>query len=513
MINRKITFMSSLTSSESKDCAICCEPFTATRRSVVKCPYCPLAACKICSRRYLLENALDAHCMGCKKAWDRKFCQEALNESFYNGAYKNHRKNLLFETEKARIPETMPAVENYKKIGDLEKQKSEAKRATQKLKEQLYESQRIERQLLLEIRRARSGTSVKKEEEIKKFIKKCPADGCEGYLSSQWKCGACNIWVCPQCEVEKGFDKDAEHTCNPDNVASAKLIKKETRQCPSCNVPIFKISGCDQMWCTSCKVAFSWKTGRRIQGTIHNPHFYAYQRNNGGNIQNPGAVICGGLPTYYNMRDRLRSASGRITLQSGLQKKILTGLLRGATHFQYTVLNPIRQNLQQNDDNQDLRIKFVVKEITEKRMKSSLMTRDKKKEKQQQLIHICELMMAVYTETCINIHNMLLTFTNQRRPYDTSNHTAGSLLIQNIDKDFDKIDRVRIYCNIEFMKVSVLYGHCVEIVTDNYDTQSINAHESKKWLNSKNAGNFKISRDEKGNAIKYRYNKYEFQLG
>ena len=86
----------------------------------------------------------------------------------------------------------------------------------------------------------------------------------------------------------------------------------------------------------------------------------------------------------------------------------------------------------QNDDNQDLRIKFVVKEITEKRMKSGLMTRDKKKEKQQELIHICELMMAVYTETCINIHNMLLTFTNQRRPYDTSNHTAGSLLIQNI---------------------------------------------------------------------------------
>ena len=52
----------------------------------------------------------------------------------------------------------------------MEKQKSEAKRATQKLKAQLYESQRIERQLLLEIRRARSGTSVIKQEEIKKNI-------------------------------------------------------------------------------------------------------------------------------------------------------------------------------------------------------------------------------------------------------------------------------------------------------------------------------------------------------
>ena len=204
MINKIITTMASITSSKTKDCAICCEKFTMSRRSVVKCPYCPLSACKICSRRYLLEHALDAHCMGCKKTWDRKFCQDALNESFYNGAYKNHRKNLLFETEKARIPETMPSVENYKKVGDLEKKKREAKRATQELKTQLYASRREEQRLTLEIRHARNGTSVKKgeeKEEVKKFIKKCPADGCEGYLSSQWKCGACNIWVCPQCEV------------------------------------------------------------------------------------------------------------------------------------------------------------------------------------------------------------------------------------------------------------------------------------------------------------------------
>ena len=67
MINKIITTMASITSSKPKDCAICCEEFTMSRRSVVKCPYCPLETCKICSRRYLLEHALDAHCMGCKK--------------------------------------------------------------------------------------------------------------------------------------------------------------------------------------------------------------------------------------------------------------------------------------------------------------------------------------------------------------------------------------------------------------------------------------------------------------
>ena len=60
------------------------------------------------------------------------------------------------------------------------------------------------------------------------------------------------------------------------------------------------------MWCTGCHVAFSWRTGLRVNGPIHNPHFYQFQRQGGGAvIQNPGAQICGGLPTYYQLRDRV----------------------------------------------------------------------------------------------------------------------------------------------------------------------------------------------------------------
>ena len=35
------------------------------------------------------------------------------------------------------------------------------------------------------------------EKEKKVFIKKCPVNDCEGFLSSSWKCGVCSTWVCP----------------------------------------------------------------------------------------------------------------------------------------------------------------------------------------------------------------------------------------------------------------------------------------------------------------------------
>ena len=52
------------------------------------------------------------------------------------------------------------------------------------------------------------------------------------------------------------------------------------------------VKNCDQMWCTQCHTAFSWKTGK-IETTIHNPHFYEWQRQNGTVVRNPNDIECG----------------------------------------------------------------------------------------------------------------------------------------------------------------------------------------------------------------------------
>ena len=124
--------------------------------------------------------------------------------------------------------------------------------------------------------------------------RKCPDENCRGFLSTQWKCGLCEKWACPECHVIKGDTRDADHTCDPDTLATAQLLSKDTKPCPKCSTPIHKIEGCDQMWCTQCHTGFSWKRGT-IENRVHNPHYYEWQRLNGGGRapRNVGDFECG----------------------------------------------------------------------------------------------------------------------------------------------------------------------------------------------------------------------------
>ena len=147
--------------------------------------------------------------------------------------------------------------------------------------------------------------------ERREFVMRCPAEECRGFLSTSYKCGTCEGWTCVDCHVPLGKDKHAEHTCNADDILSAKAIKDETKPCPKCGTRIFKIDGCDQIWCVveTCHTAFSWKTGTVVTGVIHNPHYYEWlRRKEGGEIpREAGDIPCGGMPTTWQMVAAIRN--------------------------------------------------------------------------------------------------------------------------------------------------------------------------------------------------------------
>ena len=108
----------------------------------------------------------------------------------------------------------------------------------------------------------------------------CQDEKCNGMLGDNSICMSCHKEYCSKCNVKL----ETEHVCNPDDIKSFELVKSKTKSCPKCLIPIHKINGCDQMFCTECHTPFSWNTGKIIEKTsfFHNPHYFDHL-NNGGN--------------------------------------------------------------------------------------------------------------------------------------------------------------------------------------------------------------------------------------
>lgn len=103
--------------------------------------------------------------------------------------------------------------------------------------------------------------------------KKCKK--CNGYLNFSGECTSCGTAFCTECEEIC----NSEHTCDPDTIKTIKLLRKDSVECPNCEVYIYKIEGCNQMWCTNCNVPFDWKTRKILDiKNFHNPHYIDYIR-------------------------------------------------------------------------------------------------------------------------------------------------------------------------------------------------------------------------------------------
>ena len=92
------------------------------------------------------------------------------------------------------------------------------------------------------------------------------------------KCTICETKICGKCwEIIPEAGKDGEkkeHVCDPDILETVNMLKDDTKPCPVCSTRIFKVYGCSQMYCTNCKTAFDWNTGKKLEvgRWFHNPH-------------------------------------------------------------------------------------------------------------------------------------------------------------------------------------------------------------------------------------------------
>lgn len=242
----------------------------------------------------------------------------------------------------------------------------------------------------------------------RQFIRACPIETCRGFLSTQWKCGLCETHTCPTCHVPK--TEQGEHTCNPDDVATAELLSTDTKPCPKCGTGIFKIDGCDQMWCTECHSAFNWKTGRLETGHVHNPHYFEYQRRIGVTPRNIMDIPCDALQPnqYHGVLYNLAAIAFRLRASSTTSERYKTRrdvceLAKRRTADITNSISAISEMLPKYRpdailDSLELRVKYLTEEYDEAQFRMGLFREAKKFKKEREIGQVLQTVVFAMTD-------------------------------------------------------------------------------------------------------------------
>jgi len=456
---------------EVEQCPICIENYTPILRKKCVCKYCKADTCSKCIERYLMDSIQDAHCLHCKVNYNDVALREICTMTYIQQTYFKHRQDILINREKANLPglqdlaleekkkrdnnaiikeieSEMIDLEDIRKIKDDEyvghytkilTMKTEGEKDTlrPRMKQIMTEIENLRKQIeerrlkVHDIRNPISaglGVGGKKDDdkdERKKFIRRCTHDGCQGFLSTAWKCGLCEYYSCNKCFKVRGEKHDSPHDCVKEDIETADLIRKDCKSCPKCGEFIMKSEGCSQMFCISCQTPWDWNTGKIVtHGTIHNPHYYEWMRRNGQDAnatRNPLDVPCGGYPNGWELRK----------LNTGIKRELFDTFYefhRICQEIQDISTRTYRSHLDNTATN-SLHVKFLLNDIDEKHWGQLLAHNEKKRKRDQEVQEI----FAAFRMVAVELINRI-----QNHSYEV-NGKNSYLIVQTPIKDTEKV--------------------------------------------------------------------------
>ena len=265
--------------------------------------------------------------MICKKEWDDSGIRYLFGDEVADKCLED-MKDRLVNRERALLPVTQILAEHKKKTTEYKDNIKYLHDLVEEYRGQITKCHdEIQRDIKLLKR-------VETHQGTRRYVMPCSsftsaddsgtAVQCKGFVEDiSWACGLCHTRYCskcfklldahttPQLGVSTTQPVSTTHRCKKDDVATAKMIMKETKACPSCAARVTKINGCDQMFCIKCHRAFNWTTLRIIDGPIHNPEYFDLV-NRGIIIEGArtaGDVPCGGLPSLSEFNTMYQHAS------------------------------------------------------------------------------------------------------------------------------------------------------------------------------------------------------------
>jgi len=429
-------------------CDICCETYNKSSRKKVQCPFCEKQSCMQCTKRYISSTVRDPHCMHCKVGWNTGFIRTTFPGTWLNKDFKELREKILFDTEIAKIPDTQKFCDLSKRRETLKIEKEVLYEAIKDQKEtitktnkeyeecngdiwilseesakfeELEKLKKLSHDLHLQIKQANADLQRKVEQleetshEITKLTNEiegaevlenkdeplfniaCPQQGCRGFVSKKWVCGICKCRVCSEChEVRK---EESEHKCDEETKASVKKLKEDSKPCPKCASLIYKISGCDQMWCTQCRTAFSWNTGKIEDDVVHNPHYFAWLRTREeeeivparDHDCNEGPYVTNG--NTFTIVNKIRQRVENLQTRERVMQMVR--LLIHISSVEIPSMTPSYVRNIPQDPNRDIRIRYMMNELEESEFKTLLQKREKDRLKREEIGQILQTFLAV----------------------------------------------------------------------------------------------------------------------
>mgnify|MGYP001437199715 CR=1 FL=1 len=479
-------------------CHVCCEEFDLKKRKAIVCK-CDFKVCLVCFETYQGEHSglYEVQCMNCKTPLCDDFLHSHLSKSILK-RLKEVTKKRLRDEEMAFMPETCLYVQydrdvetkkikeyyqlskEYEELNDeirkmcIQKNKKQTFRDEIRKKKRLseekkYDIQRLEMRILnwrqsmimsrffMDIVPDELKSKVLNDNRIRRepikyntnIVCKCSNGECKGFITKPiYECVLCQYKICSKCLTEKTDN----HECTEENLKNADFILSTSKPCPTCATFIHKIEGCDQMWCTQCNTAFSWRTAEILNhSTIHNPHYYEWMRtrqnhdvdrfqdwNNCEGLPEYGHVLQHARILYPDWVNRQTRTPNVVTPANRKRLKFLGEVHRICNHIHHVERRVVMERNFRT--NLDIRMKWMKNEITDKNYEMVLHRRYKQRVVD---LRIAQVNQTIWT-ICADIFHRFLR-----------NVDPSAEIFDGFKKEFIEAFK---YGNVCFTNLSLIYN-------------------------------------------------------
>ena len=346
--------MTNLTSEcQISECPICYDTLGSGLRPI-HCGNCETVICHRCQFNYGKD-----HCIKCNIKFGHDFILSNLGEKFIKEIVRPNRIAELMRGQRELLPSTQNEII---RLNELKVQRHNLRYGIETGSgagdgvDTMHQSGE----------EAADGSGGSHE------IFGCPKRECRGFIRRGYTCELCYTKVCSRCREVVVDGSDSTHVCKSENITLMEVLDSETKSCPRCTVKIYKIEGCNDMFCTHCHTHFCWRTGKVLKRSTneHYLHLARYAENintldpTGGGSGSGNGDGCRSLGFDLDEYDNRRSIATR-SRRDNLERALFVDSNDIKTLFRERYQKSMISS-RSNEQLKTLRVKYLTGEIDEK---------------------------------------------------------------------------------------------------------------------------------------------------